>query len=242
MFGTLKTNDLEAARDVVSSGYSAVPTDIYTGIVKMAYATTSSGGALGVVLQVYLEETGKDYNETLYVSSKDGKNYSIDKDSGKKRPLPGFTIINDLCMVTAEMELSAIETETKVVPVYNYDLKKQVPTEVPVLTELLNQKIYLAIFQKEENKKVKNDKGDYIPTAETKTVNSIEKIMQHPSKLTVREAMADTESTYFDSWLEANKGKVLDKRTIKDGTTSTGNTTSQAAKSAPTKTSLFGKK
>ena len=60
MFGTLKTNDLEAARDVVSSDYSAVPTDIYTGIVKMAYATTSSGGALAVVLQVYLEENGKD--------------------------------------------------------------------------------------------------------------------------------------------------------------------------------------
>lgn len=241
MFNKLTTTDLEEARDVVSSGYAPVATDIYTGIVKMAYAVTSAKGALGVALHIYLEETGKDYRETCYVSTKDGKNYSVDKDSGKKRPLPGFTVINDLCMVTAEKELSQIETEDKLVPIYDYEQKKQVPTEVPVLTDLLNQKVYIAIIQKEENKQTKNPAGEYVPTAETHKTNSIEKMMQYPSKLTVREAVAGSDSVYFEQWSEANKGRVVDRRVIKGGSSASATTTPKQA-ATPTKASIFGKK
>lgn len=245
MFKQLSSANLEVARDVVFNGQSTVKSDIYTATVKMAYGTQSERGALGIVLTSYLEELGKEHTETIWVSNREGKNYSIDKESKKKRPLPGFTVINDLCAVTIEKELSELDTETKLVPVYNFDEKKQVPTEVEVLTELLGAKFYVAILEKEVNKQQKQASGEYAPIAESHKVNSIEKIMHYPTKVTLREAEdGNGESVYYDAWLEANKGKVIDKRTIKDGAPTTGSVTHAptAQKAAPTKSSLFGKK
>lgn len=243
MFNKLSDKNLEQAHDVVSSGYSPVITDIYTAIVKMAYGITSSGGALGVHLSLYLPALGREYNETIYVSDKSGNNYSIDKQSGKKRPLPGFTIINDLCLVTCDSPLASMETEDKLVPVYDYEEKKQVPTSVPVLTDLLGKEVYVAIFCKEENKKVKQDNGEYVATPETRMLNSIEKMMHNPSKMTVREAESGMDTaTYYDAWLEANKGRVLDRRTIKSGSSATTESSNSAPTKQATKTSLFGKK
>lgn len=248
MFKDLSSKDLETARDVVPTGQYTVKSDIYTGVVKMAYGTQSARGALGVVLTLYLEELGKEFTETVWVTNRDGHNYYIDKESKKKRPLPGFTVINDLCGVTVESEISQVETELKLVPVYNYDEKKQVPTEVEVFTPLLGTKCHIAILESKVNKQQKNAAGEYVAIADSHEVNSIEKIMHYPTKVTLREAEdGNGEPIYYSAWLEANRGKVIDKRTIKDGASTNSSTASStgsgiAANKPVTKTSLFGKK
>ena len=245
MFKNLSTQGLEAARDVVNTGYAPEPTDIYKAIVKMAYVQESSRGAMGIVLNFYLPHSGKDYKETLWVTSRDGHNYSVNKDTGKKQGLPGFNVVNDLCTVTLEKELADLDTENKLVPIWNYETKTNVPTQVPVLTELLGKECYLAIYQNMENKQVSDGKGDYVATAEVRNTNTIEKVMHFPSRFTVKEATDGVEEpVYYDAWLQAHKDTVRDKRTIKDGkASSTGSKFNTPTSNQPAnKASIFGKK
>ena len=130
-----------------------------------------------------------------------------------------------------------------VVKLWDYDAKAELPKSVPVLTELTGGKLSVAILKNLENKSEK--KGDeYVATAETRETNNIDKAFDTGSRMTVLEAMKQADGpAFWDGWLERNKGKVRDKREIKDGSAgkSAGAPTSgQAAQSAAPRKSLFG--
>lgn len=249
-FGKLKNEGLEQSEDRLGGGYRAFDTDIYTGTVKMAYAGKSAGGAQNVTVIVGLGN--REYRETIYITNKKGEHWYTDKeDPKKKQPLPGFTTMNDLCLVCTGKELAEQDTEEKMVKIYDYEAKKELPKSVEVLVELLGKPVSLAIVQQLENKSEKQG-NDYVPVAETRTTNLIEKVLDPDSKMTVFEATHNaTESVFWDSWVERNKGQVRDKRTIKDdgSTGSSGRPSSRASNSntAPTagaaqtpRKSLFG--
>lgn len=247
LFGNLKSDGLEETSDRLG-GYSPFDTDIYTGKVKMAYADKSDGGAQNVNLVIDIG--GKEYRETVYVTNKKGENFFINKDDKtKKVPLPGFTIIDDLCLCTTEKPLSDQEVEDKVVKIYDYEARKELPKSVPVLVEVIGKTVSLAIVRVLENKQAKNSSGVYEPTAETREINTITKVFHTESKMTMVEARNGEEvGKFWDSWLERNKGQVADKRTIKDGQAGApkgakaGGPPTQTAAPAPARQSLFGKK
>lgn len=221
LFGNLGTEGLEEKEDRVGGGSFSRETDIYELNIKVAYAGKSDGGARFVAF-VFADNDGKEYRETFYVTSKAGLNYYMAKDkdgkeTGKKRALPGFDAVNDICLVTTDKELSQQTDEEKTVKIWDADAKAELPKSVPVLVELLGKKVYLAIYKRLENKSTLVN-GSYVPNADTRDTNTTEKVMHFPTKMTVREATSGAaEAVFHDSWLEAHKGKVQDKRTIKDG-------------------------
>src|SRR5690606_22739631 len=100
---------------------------------------------------------------------------------------------------------------------YDYEQKKELPKSVPMLTDLLGQKIALGILKQLENKNVKQG-DDYVASAETREINVVDKVFHPEVKLTVAEARNGQETAKFwDAWKERNQGQVRDKRTIKDG-------------------------
>ncbi len=217
LFGNLTTEGLEKAEDRLG-GYAVKPTDIYLAKIKLAYAGQSQGGARNVTL--VLETEQGEYTETVYVTNKNGENFFLNKqDQSKKVPLPGFTLIDDLCLVTTDKPLAQQNGEEKVVKIYDYEQKKEVPKSVPVLVDLLGKEAYFAIVAQTVNKNQKNDStGEYEPIAETRDENVIEKIFHNPTKMTVVEVKSGAqEAVFFHAWLEKNKGNTRDKRTIKDG-------------------------
>src|SRR5690606_27332136 len=139
------------------------------------------------------------------------------KDSNKKSPLPGFTTVNDICLITTGMELSELETEEKVVKVWDFDAKAEVPKSVPMITAALGKKVALGIIKQLENKNVKGADGKYVPTEETREINQIDKVFHPELKVTVAEARAGKESTFWDAWEARNSGQTRDKRKIKEG-------------------------
>ena len=215
-FGNLTTTDLEEAQDRLG-GFNTLETDAYTGTVKVAYAGKSAGGAQSVTVILDLGNT--EYSETFYVTNKAGENFFRNKqDNNKKIPLPGFTMVNDLCLVTTNKQLSDQSVEEKMVNIYDFDLKKAVPKAVPVLVELIGHQVTFGILKTLENKSVKDGAGEYQPTAETREVNVTDKIFHYPSNITVAEAThGGTEATFHAAWLAKNKGVTRDKRTIKEG-------------------------
>lgn len=215
IFGNLKSDGLEETRDNLG-GFAALESDAYTGTVKLAYAIKSGGGAQGVVVTV--DFNGKDFTTTEWVTNKKGENWFLNKnDQSKKVPLPGFTIIDDLCIVTTEKPLAEQATEEKVVKIYDYEQKKDVPTNVPVLVDLIGKSVTFGIVKQIEDKQKKDQAGNYVNTGETREVNVVDKVFHEPTKLTVPEVRNATaagvppEAAFFPAWVERNKGKTKDR-------------------------------
>lgn len=243
LFKSLQTTGLEESRDSLG-GFSALESDIYAGKIKVAYAQPAASGALGIVM--LFDFGGKEYRETAYVTNKSGENFYLNKnDATKKVPLPGFTTVDDICLIVTGKPLCEQVTEEKVVNVYDKDAQKELPKSVQMLIDLVGQDVRVAIQKRLENKSTKID-GEYVPTAETREVNSIEKVFHPELNLTVVEARSGQEVAKFhDAWLERNKGKTLDKTVaVKD----TANRAAPKAGAAPAaaassgRPSLFGAK
>jgi hypothetical protein len=254
LFGNLTDDGLEQKEDRVGGGSYSRETDAYELEIKVAYAGKTTAGAQFIAMTFH-DDGGKEYRETFYITGKNGLNYYMAKDkdgkeTGKKRALAGFDHINDICLVTTDKPLSAQETEEKTVKVYDPDAKQELPKSVQVLVDLLGKKVYLAIYKRLENKNQKDSNGNYVAIADTRDTNTTEKVFHYPTKMTVKEATDGAEApTLFDSWVEAHKGKVMDRRTIKDGEAGQTGRPGRSAGAPPTsggssggeRKSLFGK-
>jgi len=245
MFGNLTTDGLQESQDRLG-GISVFNTDIYIGTIKALYAGKSSGGATSVTLIADLN--GKEYTETLYVTNKDGQNWFANKqDNTKKVPLPGFTVVDDICLIATGEPLAAQETEEKVIKVWDSEAKKEMPKSVPMIIAALGKPIALGIQKTLANKQTKVG-TEYVPNAETREENHIDKVYHPEMKLTVAEARAGQDvAQFWDAWLLKNKDQVRDKRTIKDGEVGSSGAPSKAPPKPnapagqPARKSLFGK-
>ena len=242
IFSQYKTEGLEQSQDRLG-GFTPLESNIYIATISAVYAQPAKSGAMGVTLEAKLDND-RDYSETFYVSDREGKNYFLNKqDSSKKVPLPGFTTVNDICLIVSETPLCDQETEEKVIKVYDAEAKKELPKSVPMITGLIGKKVALAIANELHNKSVRKDDGSYADTAETRNVNAVVKVFHPEYKLTVYEATEGKEATFWDKWLERYKGQVIDRRKIKEGEGTEGRPPKAApqANKAP-RASLFGKR
>jgi hypothetical protein len=243
MFGNLTTDGLEEATDVLGGG-GLVDTGVYPATVKLAYAGKSTHSESQSVT-VHLDINGREFRETFWVTNRNGDNsYADKKDPKKKHPLPGFTSVDDLCLVATGYGLADQTVEEKVVKLYDYDAKKELPQNVPVLTDLLGQEVLVAIVRQTVDKQKKNDAGEYVNTGETREENVAEKFFHAESRRTVAEIRNKIEEPIFiDKWAEKNTGKARNKAKGAEG-----NAGVPGSKSAPApgankpKTSLFGNK
>jgi hypothetical protein len=207
MFKNLATDtSIESDKDTLGgSKFAAWDSGVYDAVIDLAYVDESKGGAMGVNFTFKTQE-GKELRQTIYVTSgkeKGQRNYYETKD-GTKKYLPGFTLVNDLCLLTVGEELSDLETETKVLSIYSFDAKKEVPTKKEVLTDLLGKDITLGVLKVIEDK--------YNSPGETRTVNDIAKVFRTEDKMTANEIRAEeTEATFYDAWKEKNTGITINK-------------------------------
>ena len=243
LFGNLKSDGLEETQDRLGGG-GAIDSNAYLATIKVAYAGQSEGGAQNVTLLLDLD--GREYRETIYVTNKKGENFFLNKDDKtKKVPLPGFATIDDICIVCTEKPLSEQETEEKIVKIYDFEAKAELPKSVPVLTELTGKQFHAGIIKQTVNKNEKQG-DEYVPIADTREENVLEKVFHHPSMVTVVEARRGaSEAEFYGKWVEKNKGVIRDKRSIKDGSSGTSGkpgskTPPQSGGSTAPRKSLFG--
>lgn len=216
LFGTLKSDGLEESEDRLGANFGAVDSGVYLATIKMAYAGESTAGAKN--LSLILDLDGHEYRETIYVTNRQGQNFYYAKDDltkKKKLPLPGYTQIDDLALLTAEKPLSELDFQEKQVKIYDKEAKKEIPQAVPVAVELLGKQVYVAILKNLEDKTVKvegTDPPEYVPNGETRETNNITKFFHAELRVTMVEARAGKEQGKFiDDWTEKNKDKVVNK-------------------------------
>jgi hypothetical protein len=241
-FAKLNTEGMETPEDSLGPSFDAVPSDAYDAIIKNMYAIASAGGAQGVV--VIADLNGTELRETQWVTNKKGENFYLSKDDKKtKIPLPGYTTIDDICLLTTGESLSDQNFEKKMVKVYNPEEKKELPTEVPVIIDAIGKPIKLGVLREITFKQKKGDDGNYHDTEDTRTQNVINKVFHHETGRTVNEYRHEVEDAEFlSAWLDRNQGKDRDK--TKNGSGGGGAGSSGSGKpggdKASPKKKLFG--
>jgi len=216
-FANLKTQGLEQSEDRLGGGFQARDSGAYDMKVKVAYAGTSDGGAHSVT--IHLVDSKGEYRETIYITNKNGENFFLNKDDKtKKVPLPGFTVINDICMMTTEQPLCDQVWEEKTVNLWDNDLKKEVPKAVMVCTSILDKEVTVGLLQTLKNKGVKQPDGSYADGPEERTEVNISKVFHTETKYTMAEAIAGAQTAdFYQKWVDKNTGAVIDKRSVKNG-------------------------
>lgn len=193
---------------------------VYDVTVKMVYLSQRDSKAVffNVVL---VNAAGKELKESMCIKSgndKGNKTFYTGKD-GINRPLPGYSTAHSLCIAaTGESLAKCMRTaETKVVQIYDFDSRKDVAAERPVLMNLVNKPIKAAISQVKEDKK-KKDPATGIWNAvpgQTRMLNECQFFGNMEGK-TAEEIAENKPAEFFNKWSEKNTGQVIDKST-KDG-------------------------
>jgi len=246
MFAKMKTDNLEKSEDRVGGGSPSVASNIHDVKIGMVFITESQHGAKAFNLVATID--GQEYKETIYFTTRNGDiSYPDKQDPKKLHPLPGFTLLNDICLLTTgeALDQQDAHVEDKVVKIYDFTAGKEVNTTVPVITSLTGQEIKLAIKRIKEFKQVKDDSGEYKDTEETRTINEIKQALHSDTGRTVNEYLHEIEpGEFMPAWLKTHEGKDLDKTKAKSGGAGnfgSGRPNAGGEASGPKK-KLFGKK
>lgn len=209
IFSNLSNDNLEQQKDSLG-GFSVLDSGSYDAKITAAYVTTSAKGAMAINLVCDID--GREYREQLWITNSKGENYFINKKTNSRVPLPGFTIVNDICLCTVGSDLKELDTTPRVFKIYDYDTKQEMPKEVPTITDLMGKEITLGILKQIVDKNVKNDAGDYVPSGETREENVIDKVFHCETKMTVNEAKdGKKEASFHAKWLAKNEGQVRNR-------------------------------
>lgn len=237
MFDNLTmSNDIQDEKDILGGG-GVLESAMYDFTVEMAYASQSTGGAKAVNLSLK-SDNGQFLRATIYVTSKTGQNFY--EKNGQKNYLPGFLLATNLCLLTVKKELHQVAWEDKVIPIYDFDQKKELPTKAKVAVELIGQRISAGVIKEIVDKNAKQPDGSYLPTGETREQNEIDKFFRIDDGMTVAEIRAKADKAEFkEAWTTKNTGVVKNKAkgASAGGTASAGKPATSAA-AAPAK-SLF---
>lgn len=217
MFDNLKmSDDVQQEKDVLG-GAGLFESDVYDFTIKLAFVSKADSGATAINVHLQ-DDNNRTYREQLWVTSgtaKGCKNY-YEKD-GQKHYLPGFLLANALSVLSLNKPLSDLVPEEKVVPLWDKEQQKELPTKVPVIVDLIGKRISAAILKITQDKtadtgRVENGKKIYEATGETYDSNILDKFFRIGDGLTVPEINAGaTQGAFKDAWIAKNKGTVKNK-------------------------------
>lgn len=228
---------LEVPEDAIGDTDQMAPTfgplesDIYLCTIERAFLKESQGGAIAV--EVYLKtENGKEVRQTTYITNREKKPFKV-YDDGTKKYLPGFNLMNSMSRLTTGKNINELKSTPKVVKLYNFEAKKEVDTEVPMLMDLVGKKVIAGIQKQLVNKREQQD-GQWVDLPQFREVNEVDKFFHPQTGMTATETKDGAEEPQtLEKWKARWRGEVRDRRTIKDGDASQNGIISSGAPTAP---------
>lgn len=211
---SLKTDSsIQDDTDTLGGSQRIEVSDIYNLTIDYAYFDTSPHGSMALKLQ-FTSDTGKKHQQALWMTGrtdKGGNNYYTQK-NGERRYLAGFSLANDIALLTVGSEIGDLETQEKMVKLWDYDAKAEVPTKVPMYAELVGKKITAGMLRATVDKNTRQDDGSYVNQGETEEKVELHKVFRARDRLTRTEIVAEeTESVFLGKWIEKHKGTIADK-------------------------------
>lgn len=215
MLASLKSDVKVAADSDVLGGSRVLDTDIYAATLDAVFTGMSDSGAMNVTIHAKTD-SGQEIKQTIYITSnkeKGQKTYYTKNDVNY--PLPGFSVINNIAQLAVGKDISELETENKIVKVYDFKQSKEVMKEVPMIVDLVGKKVEFAIMKEVVDKEKSDGNGGYAATGETREQNEIVKVFclregfEHQTASEIRDKVGAAE--FHPEWLKKNKGTVRNK-------------------------------
>tara|TARA_R110002012_G_scaffold318308_1_gene536404 strand:+ start:41010 stop:41768 length:759 start_codon:yes stop_codon:yes gene_type:complete len=235
----------EVEKDTLGGGGGgALPSDLYSFVIKAAYFDFSKGKAMSVNLKLETD-TGRRLNVTEYITSGEAKGCKpYYEKNGQKFPLPGYAKMNTLCQLVTGKPINELTAEDKILKLYDFNERKETNQSKKVISELTNQPIKAGVFKIIEDKVAKNESFNpslpesktnlkYVPTGETREVNEVAKFFNSDGK-TIEEVTGGKDAAFAEEWNKAHQGKTKDKSTKSAGGATAGAPTLGNAPAAPT--------
>jgi hypothetical protein len=240
IFAKAKPAAKAEVEDDFLGGGGVLETDIYPATIKYAYigkAQNSDARNLTLCLKVGNLELVRQ----IWMTNKNGDVTYQDKKTKETKNLPGFNQVNGLCMLLTSKEVGQMDVEEKVLSIYDYESKKEVPQACQCFVELHGQNIQVAIQKQIVDKTEKNEAtGEYEPTGETRETNEFIKFFPEDRLVTISEvahfvkslggdfeevlndgdlgkaiSKMEADGDYATKWLEKNSGQTYDRSTGK---------------------------
>lgn len=208
----VNTNDIKGGKeeDRLGGGGGVLETGVYPFTIDSTYTTESKKSAIGVVINLLVGNDNHRYSETMWITTgaDKGCNPYYEKD-GQKSWLPSYVMLDSFTKMLNGKGITDQDTQERTVNIYDYESKKEVPTKVEVLVDLLKQTGFVAIQKIRSNKQVKGDNG-YVDSPDERFTNSIAKFF-NSDRQTSTEHAAKAAGAFIDAWAEKNNGKTVDK-------------------------------
>lgn len=203
---------VEEERDTLG-GFQPFEQDIYAFVIKAAYLDKSKKSEAQSINLLLETPEGKTYTHTTWITNGTGQNYYIDqKDGNKKKVLPGMHQMSGLSVLACGKSIDMAEKAEKVIKLYDYATKKDVPSKRIHIIDWHGKVIHGAMLKIIETKMAKDANGGYtIPTAEKRTVNEITKFFNSELMTLSESRLPEPVSAFAAEWIKANKGKERDK-------------------------------
>jgi serine/threonine-protein kinase RIO1 len=202
--GSIGTDVEQPSTDTLGGGF-ILNSGLYPMTIDLAYLGETPKGAKSVTLHFKAADgSKKNFRNTIYLTSGKAKGqlhyYLGGKNKDKKIILPDRQKAEQLSQITTGKEFSKLETELKTIKLWNFDAKAEVPTEVEVVTELLNKQILLGVRKIHRNKRIQDANGKWEDGPEAETVNDLHRVY-FPDGLSVGEKNKGvTEPTFVKTW------------------------------------------
>lgn len=206
-------SDVEMEGDVLpSSGGYLLDSGVHNMIIKAAFLGESSGGAKSLDLRLQTADGSRKLNETIYLSSGKAKGCrTYYERNGKRIPLPGYTLANDLAYVTTETQLTGLDAEKKTIKLWNYEAGEEVPTEVDMIMPLVGKAVKVGVVRARENKPVK-DGNKWVPGPELKEFNKIQKFFSSEGLTRTEMLAGNTEPVFLPKWEKQHPSDYIEDK------------------------------
>lgn len=213
LFAAIQNSNVQTKEEDVLGGSRTVPSNVYPAGIKLAYLDKSAKGAICVVFDFALMVNGKERNhkETFYISNAAGSFTYKDKKTGEDKPMPSFVTVDTICKAVTGKGLTELSSEKKMVKVYDYDQKAEVPQEKEVLMDLVRGKLELGVLELTVDKTTKDASGAYVPTGETRDTNEVSKIFTEEGLTLVEKDAGKTEAKFKEAWIAQYADKKINK-------------------------------
>lgn len=229
---------------IVTGGGFTLDTGLYPMVIENAYLEKTDSGAMMMHVHLKRKAGGNQVyrfkNCIVSGDAKGNKPTYFDAKTKKNRPLPGYSQMDQICKIAADIPLSQIEPEKKLIKLWDFDVGAEVPREMPVVTQIIGQEILAGIQFRRENKRA-NQNGEWVDTNEAREFNELDKVF-YPDGFTVTEKAAEAEEAVFvEKWAKAfPDGTVVDKfKPVQGAPAATSGASAPASTAAAAPDDLF---
>lgn len=217
LFSKVKKAKTETVEDRVGGGFIVHESGVYPARLIRAYGITADSGSLGVVLEMNLFNDPNDetksvrYNETLYVTDKEGNNFYTSKKDNKNYMNTGWLIVDALALFATDGEAGLENLDTEEIFIKRKKDNKEINVAAEAYPELKDLDFNIAILKVIKPKQQQVDQK-WVDTEELIEVNEISKVFDAEGFTLLEWQEEIAEPVFINKWEKQWTGKA---RTIK---------------------------